>query len=62
MPHANSLTAPHVTISIGVTTGQVAHPQTWEDYLKRADEALYMSKQNGRNRYTYLDFALGRAD
>jgi len=56
LPHAASLTVPYVTVSIGVTTGQVAYRQNWEDYLKRADEGLYMSKQNGRNQYTYLDF------
>jgi PleD family two-component response regulator len=44
-----------VTVSVGVTTGTFAYPQTWEDYSKRADEALYMSKQNGRNQYTYLE-------
>jgi len=28
--------------------------QTWEMYVKRADEALYRSKENGRNRCTLL--------
>ena len=54
LPHAESQAAPFVTVSIGVTTGQVVYPQTWEAYLKRADEALYRSKQNGRNQYTFL--------
>jgi diguanylate cyclase (GGDEF)-like protein len=56
LPHADSQVAPWVTVSIGVTSGRVSFGQSWEDYVKRADEALYMSKQNGRNRYTYLDF------
>ena len=54
LPHTNSDAAQCVTISVGVTTGSVTHPQIWEDYSKRADEALYMSKQNGRNQYTFL--------
>ena len=49
-----SLAAEFVTISIGVTTGIVTHVQKNEDYIKRADEALYMSKQNGRDRSTFL--------
>ena len=36
------------------TTGNVTYAQNSEDYVKRADEALYMSKQNGRDRYTFL--------
>ena len=56
IPHVNSSIKGHVTISIGVTTCEVTYAQSWDEYLKRADEALYMSKQNGRNRYTYLDF------
>ncbi|MDR3000085.1 MAG: GGDEF domain-containing protein [Fibromonadaceae bacterium] len=50
-----------VTISIGITHGNItlpvdgsSYPQDGNCYIKRADEALYMSKRSGRNRYTYL--------
>ncbi|MCL2627964.1 MAG: GGDEF domain-containing protein [Oscillospiraceae bacterium] len=56
IPHKKSEAAKHVTVSIGLTTGNVLHGQSYESYLKRADEALYMSKNNGRNQYTYIDF------
>ena len=56
MPHADSAAARCVTVSVGVTTGAVSHTQSWEDYIKRADEALYTSKQSGRNRHAFLDF------
>jgi diguanylate cyclase (GGDEF)-like protein len=49
-----SIVIGYVTVSVGITTGEVSHTQTGDDYIKRADEALYMSKQNGRNRYTFL--------
>ena len=55
IPHSGNDAAPCVTISIGVTTGKVAFTQRRVDYVKRADEALYMSKQSGRNKFTYLD-------
>jgi diguanylate cyclase (GGDEF)-like protein len=55
VPHESSTVAPHVTISIGATTGIVQHTFTGNDFIKRADRALYMSKQNGRDRYTYLN-------
>ncbi|MCL2086734.1 MAG: GGDEF domain-containing protein [Oscillospiraceae bacterium] len=54
--HENSRVAKFVTISIGVTTGNVEHSQDYSDFIKQADKALYMSKQNGRNMYTFLDF------
>ena len=57
IPHAKSAVAEHITVSIGVTTGKVVHSQSWEEYVKRADEALYMSKQSGRNKYTFLSFS-----
>ncbi|MCL2702752.1 MAG: GGDEF domain-containing protein [Defluviitaleaceae bacterium] len=56
IPHEKNEAASCVTISIGVTTSEVAHAHQGVDYIKRADEALYQSKQRGRNRYTYVDF------
>lgn len=40
-----------VTISAGVAT-RLKDETSWEALFKRADEALYQSKQNGRNRVT----------
>lgn len=54
LPHEKSNVAEHVTISIGVTIGDVEYGQSAEEYLNRADEALYISKQSGRNKYTFL--------
>ncbi|MDR0468981.1 MAG: diguanylate cyclase [Peptococcaceae bacterium] len=56
IPHTKNSAADCVTISIGITTGYVQHQQNWKDYIKRADEALYTSKQSGRNRYTFINF------
>jgi len=48
----NGLTGP-ITISIGGTTGKVKTTYRADDYIKRADELLYASKQIGRNRATF---------
>jgi diguanylate cyclase (GGDEF)-like protein len=53
IPHAKSAAADYVTVSIGVTTGAVSHTQDMDDYVRRADEMLYKSKQNGRNKYSF---------
>ena len=57
--HENSDVAPYVTVSIGGTTGIVDHLQEESDYVKNADIALYQSKQNGRNKYTFKAFEKG---
>lgn len=56
IPHEKSVAAEYVTVSVGVTNGRVKKGQTGEDYLKQADEALYISKNSGRNKYTFTGF------
>jgi len=55
IPHSGNDAAPYVTVSVGVATGRVEYWQKWEDYVKIADDALYVSKQSGRNRYTFSE-------
>ena len=54
IPHKSSDVADFVTVSVGGTTCIVKHSYNESDFIKRADEALYKSKQNGRNQYTHL--------
>jgi len=56
IPNKASHIADYVTISIGGTTSVVKHLQQSQDYIKAADKALYESKKNGRDRYTYENF------
>jgi len=53
IPHKQSDVANCLTISIGVTTGKVAYTHNADVFVKKADELLYKSKQNGRNRYSF---------
>ena len=43
--------AVHLTISAGVAISK-NQETSWEDVLKRADDALYRSKHDGRNLVT----------
>jgi len=56
IPHEKNEVADHVTLSIGFTTVRADFPQNGDELIKKADIALYQSKQNGRNQYTYIDF------
>ena len=51
--HETSDVENFVTISIGITSGSVKHTHIADDFVKRADEMLYKSKQEGRNRYSF---------
>jgi diguanylate cyclase (GGDEF)-like protein len=53
LPHKQSDAAAYVTISIGGTTGKVIHTHNADDFVKRADELMYKSKQNGRDRFSF---------
>jgi len=53
--HESSDVSEYVTISIGAVTGKVSQTETWQKYVSRADEALYISKNNNRNTYTFLN-------
>ncbi|MCL1866692.1 MAG: GGDEF domain-containing protein [Oscillospiraceae bacterium] len=57
VPHEKNNAAPCVTISIGGTTVFPKEGDDESDYIKVADDALYKSKQNGRNQYTYNDYS-----
>jgi diguanylate cyclase (GGDEF)-like protein len=50
IPHAQSRTAPHVTISLGVATIVPAREGAPEGLVTAADQALYEAKREGRNR------------
>ena len=57
IPHAASAVAPHVTLSLGVTTmlpGEALDPTA---LIKRADSALYAAKHGGRNRWQLFEQA-----
>jgi two-component system chemotaxis family response regulator WspR len=52
IPHESSKVSDQVTISVGVATWLPERGSSPEDLLGAADEALYKSKETGRNRVT----------
>ena len=51
--HNQSLNAEVVTISLGVSTMKNNNVDSYEELIKRADEALYHAKQLGRNQVQF---------
>ena len=55
IPHKASEVSDCVSFSIGLTSGTVTQHHTTDSFVQRADEMLYKSKADGRNRYTFGD-------
>ena len=55
IPHISSKIESYITISVGATCGKVEYKHNRSKYIMQADRAMYLSKHNGRNRYTYLN-------
>jgi len=53
--HKASEVESFVTFSIGLTSGVVSQFHTSDSFVQKADEMLYKSKGDGRNRYTFDD-------
>ncbi|MBN2428239.1 MAG: diguanylate cyclase [Deltaproteobacteria bacterium] len=51
LPHAASEIAPVVTLSLGVASLMPSSGKTAKELVRAADEALYLAKQQGRNRF-----------
>ena len=50
IPHQSSVTATHVTLSLGLASGIPTSALTVSDFIHLADQALYQAKIEGRNR------------
>ncbi|NGZ05772.1 MAG: diguanylate cyclase [Magnetococcales bacterium] len=57
IPHAQSKTAEHVTMSIGIASMTPTLGKQPLDLINQADQALYQAKRNGRNQIATLDVA-----
>ena len=54
IPHEKSPVSDRVTISVGVCFKHFEKTLNLKESIKEADKALYISKENGRNRFTII--------
>ncbi|MDT7837891.1 diguanylate cyclase domain-containing protein [Aquabacterium sp. OR-4] len=62
LPHPASPIAAHLTLSGGITSCVPDEHTTAEALMLRADEALYVAKRQGRNRFFSFEMVVGEAD
>lgn len=55
IPHAGSMCAESVTVSVGVALARAASNRSLAGAIQTADEALYQAKREGRNRVVFKD-------
>jgi diguanylate cyclase (GGDEF)-like protein len=55
IPHDRSLTRPYVTVSVGVASVLPERASSHDVAVLAADRALYVAKEEGRDRYAVLD-------
>lgn len=53
--HEYSIISDRITISTGITTAYIGTNKNYDEYIEKADEALYKAKAKGKNTYVYLD-------
>jgi diguanylate cyclase (GGDEF)-like protein len=58
IPHAGSPGAGRVTVSVGVAAVDATRESSYESAIRLADRALYLAKDQGRDRWVVLDRSL----
>ena len=56
IPHERSQVSPFITVSIGVASARCQPNMLAEKWISEADRQLYISKQEGRNRISLVEF------
>ena len=55
IPHSGSQVNDYVTISAGIVNEAPTRNQTIDSYIRKADDALYHAKAEGRNKWVMAD-------
>ena len=52
--HEYSKISDRITLSMGITTAYRGTNKNYDEYIQKADKALYEAKAKGKNTYVYL--------